>query len=186
MPHSWISPKIRTDKSSIGRGIFAVAAITRNEIVIDSSASGKRLTSAQIAALPDADERWDYAFQIDNDLYFVPQDKPEESDFLNHSCAPNCGIQGNLKIVALRDIAPGEEVTYDYAMSESMPLWRLDCRCGQGECRGVITGNDWRNKELQKKYRGYFSSYLEKKIRRNPVHQLCLDAYWTVRGTVQS
>jgi hypothetical protein len=40
----------------------------------------------------------------------------------------------------------------------------MTCNCGAPGCRKVITGRDWMKPELQQKYRGYFSWYLEKKI----------------------
>ena len=68
----------------------------------------------------------------------------------------------------MRDIAKGEEVTIDYAMvlhkASKGPTYRLECLCGAGACRGVITENDWKNPALQKKYRGYFQPYLEAEI----------------------
>ena len=34
--------------------------------------------------------------------------------FLNHSCEPNVGVQGQIVFVAMRDVAAGEELTLDY------------------------------------------------------------------------
>ena len=67
---------------------------------------------------------------------------------INHSCAPNCESQqgrGRIWIVARRDIAPGEELTFDYGFPYSE--WRdHPCRCGAAECAGYIvnTGQRWR------------------------------------------
>lgn len=67
-------------------------------------------------------------------------------------------------LLALRDIKAGEELTYDYALMESSPEYRIRCLCGSKECRGFLTGNDWRIPALQKKYKGFFEPYLQKKI----------------------
>lgn len=106
-----------------------------------------------------------YELQIDDDLFLVVRSFSEvsDADFINHSCNPNCGIKGKNQIVAIRDVQPGEELTYDYAMSDSYD-YQLKCNCGSKNCRGMITGEDWRNKNLQEKYRGFFLEYLEKKI----------------------
>lgn len=59
--------------------------------------------------------------------------------FTNHSCAPNgrlCIRQGRVEFYALRDIAPGEEVTVDYG--ETHHEGRLPCRCGAPGCRGAL------------------------------------------------
>jgi hypothetical protein len=83
--------------------------------------------------------------------------------FLNHSCAPNVGIQGQILFVAMRNIRAGEELTIDYAMFGGDPK-PMRCDCKAAACRGVITSGDWRRKDLQRKYRGYFSSYLQRKM----------------------
>ena len=87
----------------------------------------------------------------------------EEADFINHSCNPNCGIKGHLQIVAMRDIESGEEITFDYAMTESSD-YSMDCKCGAKNCRKTITGNDWKLPILQKRYNGYFSNYIQIKL----------------------
>ena len=42
----------------------------------------------------------------------------------------------------------------------------MRCGCGAASCRGVITAADWRQKKLQRKYAGYFSSYLQRRMKR--------------------
>lgn len=83
--------------------------------------------------------------------------------FSNHSCDPNIGVQGQIVFVALREIAMGEELTHDWATTDDDD-YSMTCRCGAETCRGVITGRDWQNKELQRKYQGIFSWYLQQKI----------------------
>ena len=74
--------------------------------------------------------------------------------FLNHSCEPNVGFAGNSVLVAMCDVAPGEELTTDYALFDTSSD-EMACRCGQLSCRGQITGADWKLPELQAKYAGY-------------------------------
>jgi len=64
----------------------------------------------------------------------------------------------------MRDIEPGEELTFDYAMTESTQ-YSLKCECGAKNCRKLVTGDDWKILKLQKKYCGYFSNYLQEKIK---------------------
>ncbi len=40
----------------------------------------------------------------------------------------------------------------------------MACECGARNCRGTVTGKDWRRRELQERYRGYFSAYLARRI----------------------
>ena len=73
--------------------------------------------------------------------------------FLNHSCEPNVGFAGNIALVAMREISPGEELATDYALFDDCD-GEMDCRYGRASCRGTISGRDWRRPELQRKYRG--------------------------------
>ena len=63
----------------------------------------------------------------------------------------------------MRDIEPGEEITFDYAMTE-VSMKRMPCRCGSIGCRREISGNDWMDPVLQERYRGYFSTYIQRRI----------------------
>ena len=57
--------------------------------------------------------------------------------FLNHSCEPNCETEeerGRVWIIATRDIAPGEELTYDYHLYDGDPE-DAPCHCGAKSCR---------------------------------------------------
>ena len=110
------------------------------------------------------DERRRRSSQIDDDLFMVAAELEEPGDHLNHSCAPNCGIAGGVIVVALREIAAGENLTYDYAMTDGCDYDEFDCICGAATCRGQITGNDWMLPELQLRYRGSFSPYLARRI----------------------
>src|SRR3989344_4449693 len=82
----------------------------------------------------------------------------------NHSCEPNCGISGNIKIIAIRDIKPGEELTFDYAFTESF-FEPFKCNCRTLTCRKVIKPDDWKDLKLQRKFYKYFSDYLRNKMR---------------------
>lgn len=60
--------------------------------------------------------------------------------FINHSCDPNCEteeIRGRVWIRAIRDIAPGEEITYDYCLYDGGDDEAI-CNCGASECRGTM------------------------------------------------
>ena len=70
---------------------------------------------------------------------------------------------------ARRDIAAGEELTLDYALFSSAPEWRMECHCGSALCRRVVTGNDWRLPELQERYAGHFSPFINVRIAK--LHQ---------------
>jgi hypothetical protein len=83
--------------------------------------------------------------------------------YVNHCCDPNVAIQGQIVLVAMRDIRAGEELTIDWATTDDLDF-EMSCRCGSPQCRGVITGKDWMKPELQAKYRGWFCWFLQRKI----------------------
>jgi len=160
---SYRSPKTVVRVSGThGRGLHARTAIGKGEIVsirgghiLPRELSKKRRTPAGYWGYPIAD-----------DFVLGPLTRRETETvmmFLNHSCAPNVGIQGQIVFVAVRDIRPGEELTIDYAMFGGDPK-PMRCACHAVACRGVITSGDWRRADLQRKYRGYFSSYLSSKM----------------------
>jgi hypothetical protein len=64
----------------------------------------------------------------------------------------------------MRDIGPGEEITFDYAMSDGSGYDEFACACGAATCRGRVTGEDWRLPALWRRYEGYFSPYLQRRI----------------------
>ncbi len=82
------------------------------------------------------------ALQIGADLWLAEDPaNPHFDDYLNHACAPNLGFaDGSLTLVALRDIAADEELTWHYATSIAAANWRIPCQCGADDCLGHITG----------------------------------------------
>lgn len=162
---SYMSPKIQLQDSPIAdKGLFAVEKIEKGLLLIDfAPAPGKYLSTREATELYDNGN--DYMLQVDDDLYFVAttDDELEDADYLNHSCDPNCGVKGSLQFVAMREITAGEEITFDYGMTDSGE-YEITCKCRKPGCRGKITGGDWEISELQEKYKGYFSGYIQRKI----------------------
>jgi hypothetical protein len=157
------SPKTEVRQSPIhGRGLFARAAIGLGEIV--AVKGGHVLTAAQWAALEPALGAAE--IQIADDLVIAPV-RPDHREggmlYTNHSCDPNLAIQGQIVLVAMRDIAPGEELTIDWATTDDGD-YTLHCRCGSPRCRGTVTGKDWMRPELQERYRCWFCWFLQRKI----------------------
>jgi hypothetical protein len=64
----------------------------------------------------------------------------------------------------MQDIEIDEELTFDYAMTETDPRYNIDLKCEKENCRKKFTGNDWKIPELQEKYNSYFSMYIQEKI----------------------
>jgi uncharacterized protein len=158
---SWFSPKTEKRASPIhGRGLFARVPITVGEIV--AVKGGAIMDSAALSRV--RAEVSPAEIQIEDDLYIAPRSAAEvEANILclNHSCNPNVGVRGQITFVAMRDIPAGAELTIDYAMIDGDPAERMECSCGAPECRQLITGDDWSLRELQLRYAGYFSRYLQ-------------------------
>lgn len=161
------SPKVEVRESGLaGKGVFAKEKIFKDELIFDFAGGTGEMVSTQEAEVL-YEQGNDYMIQVDDNLFFtaVSDSDVETCDYVNHSCDPNAGIKGRLKIVAMRDIQKDEEITFDYAMSESAHF-EMECRCGKEHCRKKITGEDWKLPGLQQKYSGYLSEYLQKKVDR--------------------
>jgi hypothetical protein len=143
-----------------GLGVFAREPIAAGEAAV--AFGGYVVTRDELESLG---TRWvEQTIQIEDDLFLVGPESPEPADRVNHSCEPNCGLLGASVLVAMRDIAAGEELTYDYATSDSADYDEFACECGSALCREKVTGRDWMLPELQRRYRGWFSPYLARRI----------------------
>jgi SET domain-containing protein len=165
---SYRSPKTVVRPSRIvGRGLFAALPIADGEIVCVKG--GHLLTKAEVASYKGVANEAE--LQIADELFLAPVSASEFESlmmFLNHSCEPNVGVQGQIVFVAMRDIAVGEELTLDYATIER-PAEPMACRCGAKGCRRVITAQDWRKPELRRAYGRFFAWYLLERMRAESV-----------------
>lgn len=72
-------------------------------------------------------------------------------------------MRGEITFIALRDVNQGEELTCDYAFVDNED-YEFECNCGAVDCRHIVTGRDWKIRELQEKYKNYFAAYLKEKF----------------------
>ena len=165
---TYISPKAENRQSPThGRGLFAKQAIAKGEVV--AIKGGYVMTAEEWAAI-EASVGPAGEIYVSEGLVIAPQHKDEYEGsmmHLNHSCEPNVGVEGQIVFVTMRNVEPGEELAIDYAMSDDSD-GEMACRCRTPSCRKIISGRDWRKPELQRKYHGYFSAYLQKKITELP------------------
>jgi uncharacterized protein len=157
----WISAKLE-GRGVLGKGshgVFACERVEAGEILAVFGGDVMRL--ADVVELPA--ERRRLALQVDEDAFLVSIHEGP-ADWINHSCDPNAGLRGQVVLVALRDIEVGEEVCYDYAMSDGSAYDEFACECGASTCRGRVSGDDWQRPELQVRYAGFFSAYLSVRI----------------------
>ncbi len=171
--YSWVHPSLEfRNVPGIGIGTFTKDPIPKNDLVI---VQGGRILASPELDLPQYEPYGYHCFQVERDQYICPIEPVREiADGVfnvNHSCEPTCGFRGQISMVALRDITAGEQITFDYAMTDverAEELWEpMPCLCGTASCRGNITGSDWKLPEIREKYAGYFSRYVEDLIRNN-------------------
>lgn len=163
----WLHPAVVVRDSPIdGDGLFATAPIKAGEAV--SRLGGRLVSDAELQSIFETSDQYVDTVSIAEDVNLVlPPRQP--SGYGNHSCEPNlwwatsAGADG-YTLVARRDIGPGEEVTNDYGASTSDPHWAMECSCGSAICRGVVTGDDWRHRELQDRYGDHWAPVLRNRI----------------------
>jgi SET domain-containing protein len=130
------SPRLLIRSSSIhAAGCYTLDPIRKGRIVLEYG--GVRIPKAI------ADERYAnrvvtylFGFAGTNDVI----DGFGTAMFINHSCDPNCETherEGRVYITAVRDIAPGEELVYEYNLYDSDDE-EADCYCGATQCRGTM------------------------------------------------
>ena len=144
-----------------GKAVYARDVIEPGELI--AVWSGRIVSAEELDELPEDIKR--HTVQVEEGLYLASHGPDEGPDFINHSCEPNAGLDGQIAIVAMTRIVPGEEVTIDYAMCDGSAYDEFECECGSTLCRGRVTGQDWRSPTLWERYAGHFSPYLERRIR---------------------
>jgi SET domain-containing protein len=96
-----------------------------------------------------------YTIELDEERHLAapairkPSDKLDYCwKYLNHSCEPTGYINpSELTFRALRDIAAGEEITFNYLTTESEMDVPFNCRCGSPSCFGFIRGRNFLSAE---------------------------------------
>ncbi len=147
-----------------GVGVFAARRFCAGEIVLidDDGDYCDRVCSFEELCQNGYD--LEHMMQVGLDAFRLPTGSLE--DFFNHACDPNIGIRldatGQI-IVALRDIAPHEELRYDFSTYLNNPHERMRCRCGAANCRGIIGNFDTLPVALQQRYRalGIIGDFVE-------------------------
>jgi len=134
--------KFQVSDSRFGLGVFAMVPIEPGEFIL--YVAGKLINFAS-SRLPGGE----YAVQIGRDTYIDPI---YPSRFLNHSCSPNAGLVDDIRLVALRQIIPGEEICFDYSTSMLERHWELECQCASPGCRGTIQDFDLLPSTLRNRY----------------------------------
>ncbi len=133
-----------------GKGVFASEPIRCGEVII--TFRGPLLERGQV-------DFNDYHLQIGENLYLGPSGQAD--DFINHSCDPNAGFGEGLVLSAIRDIAPNEEITWDYGTAiDEADFSGFTCSCGAVNCRGTVQSFRHLPRATQLRLRPWLLSYL--------------------------
>ncbi len=153
------NPKVAVRKTKkFGRGVFAVKNIKKSEVI------AKFAGSVYEFEFPGwNDELANHVIQFERRKW---RDSAGIARLVNHSCDPNCGIRDLFKVVAMRNIKKGEELTWDYEMTEDADRkwWYMKCRCGTPQCRKIIGAYRNMPEDICKKYGSYVSLWLRKEF----------------------
>ena len=143
-----LGPRYVVRRSAIhGRGVFARRPIREGETVIEYK--GEIISEAEIERRYPEDRsgiNHTFVFGIEHDYNIDGGSKGNAARWINHSCQPNCDTyeeDRRMYIRAIRNIRPGEELSYDYAIEAGEPLTaalraRWPCWCGARTCRGTV------------------------------------------------
>jgi SET domain-containing protein len=140
--------RIQTRRSGVhGKGVFALQDLAEGQTLIEYV--------GELIDWPEALERHPhdpaqpnhtFYFHLESGLVIDASVGGNSSRWINHSCAPNCLADeddGRVFIKALRNIAAGEELFYDYGLTidaryTKKLLAEYQCRCGAAHCRGTM------------------------------------------------
>lgn len=137
-------PKLVVKESNIhGTGVFAAEPIKESQKIIEYI--GEKIPSAEGDRRSEIDEKLTYIFIL-NDKYDIDGSvNGNDAKLINHSCGPNTYtdlVDDGIWVIADKDIAEGEEITYDYSFDADD---LEECHCKSKNCRGFINDPKDRN-----------------------------------------
>ena len=156
--------KVYLKQSNIsGTGLFAGENIDKGEIILifggnlsfrQNRYTGKFLRSTCIGITEEL---------ILGETEFSKKDL---SDYINHSCNPNAGLEDSITLVAIKDIRINEEILCDYAIWEDEEEWLMKdyCQCGAQNCRHTISGKDWKKIKSTDFIFNFCSPFIQRRI----------------------
>lgn len=138
-----------------GKGVYAIVDIQKSETVLEIDDSHVVTDPSKLTK-----EQNEYDCDYLEDGKVILMQSPEK--FINHSCDPSTyvkTISGVRKVLAMRDIKIGDEITYDYSINGDND-GTFTCHCGSKICRGLYQGNFFKlTKDVQLKYLPYLDDW---------------------------
>jgi hypothetical protein len=122
-----------------GKAVLANRRFAKGERILECKAPLVHADDVPNVILTPEDDRY---LQVGPDIYQGPSG--DLDDYVNHSCDPNAGlvfVGGKVILTAIKNVLPGEEITFDYSTTMDDPHnWEMECMCGSPKCR-VRIGN---------------------------------------------
>jgi hypothetical protein len=150
---------LKVGPSKTGKGVFTTVKIPKGVPVIE--------VTGDLFSNETADHNHPALLQVNSNTYIGPSG--DVDDYINHSCNPNCLLHcvGNRAILfSLYDIPADSEITFDYSTSSTDTLdgWKMECQCGDVNCRKVISGFQYLSPEKMQEYKdkGMIPMFLDK------------------------
>ena len=170
-----------------GMGLFTNFMLPKGTIIWEQEAWEKHYTLEEIKSwsVEEQEAFWQVAYATSNTTWHGPRLHEYKDPYCavmmelywNHSCDPNCGYDGDTRMVAMRDIQRGEEIVYDYVMNEIdaqflesgeilTPRESFSCTCGATNCRGNASGALVPGTARYEKYLPYLMSHVRERLTR--------------------
>lgn len=141
-------PAYAVRRSNIhGNGVFATRKIAAGERIAEYKGERVSWEEANRRAAEDGGPvNHTFFFSLNDGRVIDGGRRGNDSRYINHACEPNCHAleeDGRVFIYALRDIARGEELNYNYALvyeerHTAAVKRQFACRCGAPGCTGTM------------------------------------------------
>jgi hypothetical protein len=146
----------------LGKAVFAARGFVEGETLLRFT--GRRLRADRVPSRMRGPS--DRFVQVAPGHYMGPSGRID--DLVNHSCTPNAGLRfagTGIFLIASRDIAAGEEISWDYSTTLAESNWHMICQCRSPECRRVIGNFSTLSPERQEWFRArnLVAPYLRRK-----------------------
>ena len=122
-------------ETHLGKAVYAADAFAEGAEIVKFT--GRRFRADQVPSLMRGGG--DRFVQVTPDHFMGPSGRID--DLINHSCSPNAGLRfsaDGVMLVAIRPIARGDEISWDYSTTLAESNWHMICQCRSADCRRVI------------------------------------------------
>jgi len=158
-------------ENHLGKAVYATCRFAEGAELMRFT--GRRFHVDDIPSLMrGSDDRF---VQVTPDHYMGPSGQLD--DLVNHSCDPNAGLrftEDGVILVAIRDIASGDEVTWDYSTTLAQSNWHMICQCRSESCRRVIGNFETLDPERREYFRArnLVAPYLRRRDEMSPARRV--------------